>query len=151
MEQFFPISGHWVWWVAAGLLLIGELLAPGVFLIWLAAAAALTGLADLLIGLTWQAELIVFAVLALVSVYAGRSLYRGRVMKPSDNPHLNRRQQGYVGRSFKLKEPIVDGRGKLAIDDTIWEIEGPDLPAGSHIEVAAVNDMRLVVAESKSR
>ncbi len=148
MEQFFPLLGHWAWWVAAGLLLIVELLAPGIFFIWLAIAAALTGLAAMIFGMTWQTELIVFAVLSVASVFAGRSLYRGRAVSPQDNPHLNRRQQGYVGRSFKLRQPIVDGRGKLTIDDTIWEIEGPDLPSGAHIRVTAVNGMRLVVSSA---
>ena len=52
---------------------------------------------------------------------------------------------GYVGRSFTLKEPIVDGRGKLAIEDTVWEIEGPDLAAGTRVKVTAVSGMSLIV------
>ena len=55
------------------------------------------------------------------------------------------RQLGYVGRSFTLKQPIVNGRGKLTIEDTVWEIEGPDMEAGTRIKVTAVNDMMLVV------
>ena len=58
-------------------------------------------------------------------------------MEPADNPYLNRRQMGYVGRSFTLKEPIVDGRGKLTIEDTVWEIEGPDLAPGTRVKVTA--------------
>jgi membrane protein implicated in regulation of membrane protease activity len=146
MDQFFPYLGHWVWWVAAGVLLLLELLAPGVFFIWLAAAAALTGIADAMYDLSWQAELLVFAAFAVVAVVAGRKLYRGSGVEPEDNPHLNRRQLNYVGRSFTLKEPIVDGRGKLAIEDTIWEVEGPDLSAGTRVKVTAVNGMSLVVA-----
>jgi membrane protein implicated in regulation of membrane protease activity len=67
-------------------------------------------------------------------------------MVPADNPHLNRRQMGYVGRTFTLKEPIVDGRGKLTIEDTVWEVEGPDIPAGTRIKVTAVSGMSLIVA-----
>jgi membrane protein implicated in regulation of membrane protease activity len=66
-------------------------------------------------------------------------------MVPEDNPFLNRRQLGYVGRTFTLKDPIVDGRGKLAIEDTVWEIEGPDLAAGRRIKVTAVRNMSLIV------
>ena len=36
------------------------------------------------------------------------------------------------------QEPIVDGRGKLSIEDTVWEIEGPDLAAGTRVKVTAV-------------
>jgi inner membrane protein len=145
MEHFIPYLGYWIWWVIAGLLLILELLAPGIFFIWLAVAAGLTGLADMVFDLAWQAELLLFAVFSLVSVIAGRKVYRGRNVEPEDNPYLNRRQHGYVGRSFKLDQPIANGRGKLTIDDTIWEVEGPDLAAGSLVRVTDVSGMRLVV------
>ena len=71
--------------------------------------------------------------------------HNGPAMEPADNPFLNRRQMGYVGRSFTLNQPIVNGRGKLTIEDTMWEIEGPDLAAGTRIKVTAVKDMTLVV------
>jgi membrane protein implicated in regulation of membrane protease activity len=146
MEQLFPFLGDWVWFVAAGILLLLELLSPGVFFIWLGIAAALVGVIDNIHDLPWQGELVLFAVLAVISVVAGRRFYNGKAMEPRDNPHLNRRQMGYVGRSFTLKQPIVDGRGKLTIEDTVWEIEGPDMAAGTRIKVTAVNDMTLVVA-----
>jgi len=146
MEQLFPILGNWVWFVAAGIFLLLELVSPGVFFIWLGIAAALTGVIDNLHDLTWQGELAVFAVLAVISVVVGRRFYNGPAMEPADNPFLNRRQLGYVGRSFTLKQPIVNGRGKLTIEDTVWEIEGPELEAGTRIRVTAVNDMTLVVA-----
>lgn len=145
MEQVFPILGQWSWFVLAGLFLLLELFLPGVFFIWLAFAAAATGVADWLFDLPWQAELLIFAFTAAVAVYGGRRFYRGPGMEPVDNPHLNRRQMGYVGRVFTLREPISDGRGKLAIEDTVWEIEGPDLAAGSRIRVTAVKGMSLVV------
>jgi inner membrane protein len=146
MEHFIPYLGYWIWWVIAGLLLILELLAPGIFFIWLAVAAGLTGLADMAFDVPWQAELLMFAVSSLVSVIAGRRVYRGRNVEPEDNPYLNRRQHGFVGRSFTLDQPIANGRGKLTVDDTIWEIEGPDLAAGALVRVTAVSGMRLVVA-----
>ena len=146
MEELIPILGNWVWFVAAGILLLLELLSPGVFFIWLGIAAALTGIADNVQNLPWQGELALFAVLSVVSVVVGRRFYHGAAMEPADNPHLNRRQFGYVGRSFTLSQPIVNGRGKLTIEDTVWQIEGPDMAAGTRVTVTAVNDMTLVVA-----
>lgn len=146
MEQVFPFLGHWAWFVAAGVLLIIELLLPGVFFIWLAVAAALVGLADVAMDLPWQAEWLLFALLAAVAVIIGRRFYGGPRVEPEDNPYLNRRQMGYVGRTFTLKEPITEGRGRLTIEDTVWEIEGPDMPAGTRIRVTAVKGMCLIVA-----
>lgn len=145
MEQIFPLLGQWVWFVAAGVLLLLELMSPGVFFIWLAAAAAVLGIADIVLDLPWQAELLLFAFLSAVALFTGRRFYRGPGMEPRDNPYLNRRQMGYVGRTFTLKEPITDGRGKLAIEDTVWEIEGPDLAAGTRVKVTAVSNMSLIV------
>ena len=41
----FGLEPHWWWLIGGAVLGIAELLAPGIFLIWLAAAAAVTGLA----------------------------------------------------------------------------------------------------------
>ena len=146
MEQFIPVLGPWLWWVAAGALLILELMAPGVFFIWLGIAAALTGLVDLVFGLNWQSELLVFAGFAVISVMAGRAILKRRPGGDAEHAHLNRRQQGYVGHSYTLKQAIVGGRGKLTIDDTVWEVEGPDLPAGARVKVTRVDGMKLQVA-----
>ena len=144
MEQFLPVLGTWVWWVVAGVLLILELLAPGVFLIWLAIAAAVTALVDIVLPMGWQGELLVFAVASLVSVMIGRAVMARRGAE-GDQPFLNRRHQGYVGKSYVLREAIVDGRGKLTIEDTVWDIEGPDMPAGSRVRVTGTEAMRLTV------
>jgi membrane protein implicated in regulation of membrane protease activity len=145
MDQVFPMLGVWVWFVAAGLLMLLELFSPGVFLLWLGVAAGLTGLAGVFLPMPWQAELLLFAVLSALTVFAGRRVYRGRPMQPADNPYLNRRQMSYVGRSFTLREPLSGGRGKLTIEDTVWDIEGPDLPAGAGVKVISVRNMSLVV------
>jgi membrane protein implicated in regulation of membrane protease activity len=146
MEQLFPLLGQWAWFVAAAILLLFELISPGVFFLWLAIAAVLTGIADSVFGMPWQAELLLFAVLSVVAVFSGRRVYKGPGMQPADNPFLNRRQMGYVGRTLTLKEPVVDGRGRLTIEDTLWDIEGPDMPAGTRVRVTAVTGMSLIVA-----
>jgi hypothetical protein len=38
----------------------------------------------------------------------------------SDQPKLNRRGEQYVGRTFTLEEPIVNGHGKIRVDDSTW-------------------------------
>ena len=63
----------------------------------------------------------------------------------SDQPHLNRRLQGFVGQSFVLDQAIVNGRGKLRIQDALWDVAGPDLPAGTRVSVMEVDGMQLKV------
>lgn len=144
--QFIPdILGFWLWWVLVGVLLILELMMPGVFFIWLAIAAALVALLDAAVDMAWQYELLAFAAFSLVSVYAGRAVLRRRESKDSDSPHLNQRMQGYIGRSFPLTQAISAGRGKVVIDDTVWEVVGRDAAKGTMVRVTAVDGLRLVV------
>ena len=46
---------------------------------------------------------------------------------------------------FTLDGAIVDGRGRLKIDDTVWLIAGPDLPAGTHVRVTGADNTLLRV------
>ncbi|WP_029353661.1 NfeD family protein [Bosea sp. 117] len=137
--------GPWSWFILAGLLMIGELAAPGAYLLWLGLAAAACGAVGFLVDLPWQAEILLFAVLALAMVALGRWV-TPRPSEGSDRPFLNRRAEGYVGRSFVLDEPIVGGVGRVRIDDTVWRIVGADQPAGSRVVVQRVDGATLVVA-----
>ena len=130
-------------WLILGLLLIGlETVAPGIFLIWLGIAALLTGLLDYGFGLSWQAALVVFAGLSLLSVIAGRTLTRHR---PAAGDTLNRRGEALVGRLFLLDQAIASGEGRIRIDDTVWRVTGPNIPAGSQVRVARIDGATLVV------
>lgn len=146
MGELLPfLGGAWFWWIAAGVLLIGELLMPGVFLIWLAGAAALAGAADLVFGLGWQGELAVFAVFSLLLVIASWKYVTKQHSPRSDQPDLNQRQLGYVGRRTTVLQAISNGSGKVRIDDSVWDVSGPDLPVGTQVVVTAVKGSTLVV------
>lgn len=137
------LTAFWVWMIAAALLMIAELAAPGTYLIWLGLAALATGLVLALVSLGWQAQLVLFALLALASVLAGRRL--ARAQKASDQPFLNRRAAALVGRAFRLREPIEGGVGQVRVDDTIWRVIGEDCPAGSRVVVIGVEGATLRV------
>lgn len=143
MAELATLYSPWTWFTLAGLLLIGELLSPGVFLMWLGGAAALTGLVDITLGLGWQSEVVVFAVLSAALVFASWNWVKNQRSPKSDQPHLNLRHGAYVGREFVLDRAIINGSGKLKIEDTIWDVDGPDLPAGARVKVTAVNGLRL--------
>jgi membrane protein implicated in regulation of membrane protease activity len=145
MSELVSLQGGWFWFILAGLLLIGELLSPGVFLMWLAAAAVIAGLSDVVLNLSWTAEIILFGVASLLLVVASWK-YVSRSWNPvSDQPHLNNRHNGYVGRVFVLERPIANGAGKLRIEDSLWDVDGPDAEVGARVKVTSVNGLRLVV------
>src|SRR5690348_13285009 len=78
--------GPWLLFFVAAALMLMELAAPGMFLFWFGLAAAATGLVDLVIDLSWQRELLLFAVLALAFAFLGRNLMRRLASEPQDKP-----------------------------------------------------------------
>ena len=140
--------GPWAWWVLGIVLLILEVLLPGVFLVWIGIAAIVTGALSLLLWeqafWTWQVQWLVFAVLSLVAALIGRRIVSARG-ETSDQPHLNQRGQSLVGRTATLEQPISEGRGRIRLDDTMWSVQGPDLPVGARVRVTASNGLDLTV------
>jgi inner membrane protein len=135
----------WHWWVLGVALLIFELLAPGVFFLWIGLSAFVVGaIAALLPILSWQYQLFLFSVLSIVSVVLWR-IYLNKHPIKTDRPLLNRRSAQYIGRVFTLEEPIVNRRGKIKVDDSIWKIEGEDCPAHTQVKVVSVNGVVLQV------
>jgi membrane protein implicated in regulation of membrane protease activity len=144
--EFVEGLGAWTWWILGAVLLAIEVFAPGNVFVWFGVAAILTGALALFTELSWQTELIVFIVLSVVLVVAGRRFFASR-MESSDQPLLNERAVRYVGKTFVLAEPIVDGTGRIRIDDTQWRIEGADMPSGSRVKVAGVDGTVLSVVK----
>ena len=145
MQDLLTFFGSWTWWVVAGIFFLLELALPGVVFIWLGLAAVAVGFIGFLVDLTWQIQLVLFAALSVALVLAARPWFRKRQLAGSDRPNLNRRMHAFVGRSFVLDQPIANGRGKLSIEGTWWEVHGPDQPKGEWVRVKRIEDMRLIV------
>jgi inner membrane protein len=113
-------------------------------MLWLGLAALAVGLLSFAIDWSWQVQLVAFAVLSLALVPVWRR-YAPRVEKPSDSPLLNRRAESHIGRVFVLENPIIDGVGRVRIDDTIWRVTGPDSAAGSRVRIVRAEGPNLFV------
>lgn len=136
----------WHWLVVAAVFAVIELAVPAMVCIWFAAAALGTAvIAWFAPSLTWEHQALIFAALAVASVAIGRMAFT-RVRTRSSDVHLNRRAETYVDRIFTLDRPVVNGRGRLKVDDTVWLVEGPDLPAGTRVLVTGVENTLLRVA-----
>ena len=135
----------WHWWVLAVLLMLIEVLAPGTFFLWLGMAAGLVGLLLVILpDLGWQLQVLIFAVLAVLSVLAGRAWLKRHPIETADTG-LNRRADALVGEVHVLAEAIHTGRGAVKVGDTVWRAEGPDLPKGSRVRIVAVHGTTLKV------
>jgi membrane protein implicated in regulation of membrane protease activity len=123
------------------------MIVPGFFLVWIGLAALAVGALSLLFWdsafWVWELQAILFAVLAVAATLIGRRLTL-RADK-TDEPFLNQRGASLVGRTATLAEPIREGRGRIRLDDTFWQVMGPDLPAGTQVRVVASNGRDLTV------
>jgi membrane protein implicated in regulation of membrane protease activity len=130
--------GVWSWLIFGIVLLVAELLLPGNFLVWVGIAGIITGGLSLLFADSswwiWQSQWIVFAVLSMISVFVGRR-WLVRSNAASDEPTLNQRSASLIGRTANLIDPIVNGHGRVKIGDTVWMVNGPDLPVGAKVRV----------------
>ena len=135
----------WHWLGIALLLLILELVSFSGFLLWIAFSAGVVSATVFLfpeLPMTYQ--FLFFSIASLLGCICWR-YYLQHHPKPLNKLKLNRRNEQYIGRVFILQEAIMDGRGKIRVDDSIWRVEGKDLPIGSKVRVVGVDGVVLRV------
>ncbi|WP_337270114.1 NfeD family protein [Oryzifoliimicrobium ureilyticus] len=139
--------GLWGWWVLGLTLLAFEIVVPGFFLFWIGLAALAVGALSLLLWETpiwaWQVQALAFAALSVAAIMIGRRWTGAN--KLSDEPFLNDRGASLVGRTAILVEPITNGKGRIRLDDTTWQVMGPNLPAGAQVRIIASHGRDLTV------
>jgi len=137
--EFLEQIVYWHWLVA-GLILIGlEMLDGSGHLIWLGISALFVGVVHKFFPeMSWLTQIILFALASIISIYAWKT-HKKNNPEVDQFPTLNKRGSNYIGRTFTLSDPIVDGVGKVNVDDTIWIVYGPDLEMGAKIKVTGLN------------
>jgi membrane protein implicated in regulation of membrane protease activity len=133
-------------WLVAGLVLSAiETLAPGAFLIWIGAAAAIVGAVGYFLPMSFVAQLILFAILVAALVLVGRRVYGSFNNGPGPLPQS--RAHAMIGADFFLDEAIARGYGRIRVGDSSWRVAGPDCPAGALVKVVAVEQGSLLRVE----
>lgn len=141
----------WNWWVFALVLIIVEVLVAGTFFLWMGISAGLVGLVLFVMpGLGWEIQLSLFAIFSVISIIISR-IWLAKHARTATPSTLNRRGSQYIGREFTLTEPIVNGIGRLNVDDTIWRISGPDMDSGVQIIVDGIDGTILRVKSTPAK
>ena len=136
--------GPWSWLIIGCVLLGLEVLIPGIFMLWFGVAAVITGAIVLAIPMGFQAQLIIFIVASVISVFVGRYLYSASNSN-SDHPLLHKRGQQLIGKTFKVTQAIENGKGKVKVGDSEWIVKGEDAEIGSIVKVVAIEGNSLLV------
>lgn len=146
MHTLFAL-GPWNWMILAAILFVLEVTAPGIFFMWFGLAAVATGLIAFALDIGWQWQLVWFCLLSLAAVLLALKYLRKHPLH-SERPLLNERAVQHIGQCFDLIEPIVNGRGSVKIGDSIWRVEGPELPKGARVRILGADGTVLKVTSA---
>ena len=136
----------WVWLAICVASVVVELVTPQVVSIWFAAGAFVCMWLAFIPGLPWWAQIIIFAVLSVVALFA---------LRPVCRRYLDRRKtatnvDSLIGKQVRmLSEANFDVLGSAKIGDVVWSVKGKDdavLPQGAIVTVEAVEGNKLVAA-----
>ncbi|MEB8194516.1 NfeD family protein [Raoultella terrigena] len=145
MIAMILVHPHLFWLSLGGLLLAAEMLGGNGYLLWSGVAGVITGVLTWMLPLGWEWQGTLFAALTLLAAWLWSRWLRGQVkrQKPAD-ARLNQRGNQLIGRIFSLETALVNGRGHVRVGDSSWPVVADeDLPAGSKVEVLAVEGITL--------
>lgn len=143
-EWLDSISTHW-FWLSLGLVLgVAEMVAPGFFLMWLGLAALIVGLLDYALPIAIPFQVALFAVLSVLTVFAGKKFLNDNPIA-TDDPKLNDRGARLTGEVVTVVEAITDGRGRVKVGDTEWNARGTDAGVGARVRVTGADGAVLLV------
>jgi inner membrane protein len=144
MEWIDNLDPHWLWLALGLALIVGEMTIPGVFMIWLAGAAIVTGLVTWVVPIGIPFQIVLFAGLAMVAVFAGRNYLRANPIEAAD-PMMNDRGARAIGESVVVTQVIEGGSGRVKLGDSEWLAHGPDAEPGTRMRVTGHDGAILVV------
>ncbi|GKW36127.1 NfeD family protein [Pectobacterium carotovorum] len=138
-------NAHWFWLSLGGLLLAAEMLGASGYLLWSGLSAVLVGLLTWVMPLGWPLQGTIFAILTIVTALLWWYWLRKRTLSRPQSM-LNQRGQQLVGLRATLTDPVINGFGRVNIGDSSWRVKSEqDLPAGTHVEVIAIDGITLHV------
>ncbi|AHG21491.1 membrane protein [Chania multitudinisentens RB-25] len=146
MFEQIAANPQWFWISLGGLLLATEMLGASGYLLWSGVSAVLVGiLVRLLPQLNWEWQGSIFAVMTIAVAYLWWYWLRQRPVS-SGSQVLNQRNRQLIGTRTTLTEAMHNGLGRVNIADSSWRAQAnEDLPAGTEVEVVAVEGVTLVV------
>lgn len=144
MDWLLSLGTHWAWFALGLLLAAAEMLVPGVFFIWMAGAAILTGILTFILPIGVVMQIAIFVVLAMVTVYTGKRYLRDHPITEAD-PLMNKRGGRLVGETAVVVSAIEGGSGRVRHGDSEWIARGPDSAVGARVRISGSEGAVLMV------
>ncbi|OCC24310.1 hypothetical protein MB02_06875 [Croceicoccus estronivorus] len=144
MDGLDNLDPHWAWLAIGLILAAAEMAVPGVFLIWLAGAALVTGVVAWLLPIGLPIQIVIFALLAILAVFTGRNYLRANPVEEAD-PKMNHRGARLAGETAVVTQAIVGGSGRIRHGDSEWLARGPDAAPGVRVRITGSDGAVLLV------
>jgi membrane protein implicated in regulation of membrane protease activity len=148
IADFLTMHAFWGWAALAALLLAAEVGTTTGYLLWPAASAGVVAVAQLFVRPGLMVDLLVFALLTIVTTLLARRLLPRRLRQPG--PDINDRARDLIGRSGQTVGPFNGGRGRVFVDGAEWIAEtdaeaAPPIPGATVKVVDVLGGGRLKV------
>jgi len=141
----FDLDPAWLWLIGGVVLLIAEVIAPGFFLIFIGAAAIITGVLAMALGLPIPVQLGVFAILAFLSArLVGRRFYATRY-DYSPDPFLNNKIGRLLGKVVVVVQAVDSHGGRVRVGDSEWSARGGPAAVGERVRIVDIDGNCLKV------
>lgn len=149
MDWLDSLEPYWIW-ASIGLVLAAlEMIVPGVYLIWLAVAAIITGALTFGLGLSLGSQVVIFASISFIAVFSARRFLRETPIESSD-PLMNQRGHRLIGETALVTQAFDGGTGRIKHGDSEWLARGPDLDVGARVRIVGSDGAILQVAPVES-
>lgn len=138
-----------LWWLSFGIaLLIAEMFTGTLLFLFMGAATFLVAVIVFLIAPPLWAQYLIYGVALVAAVVIWRRFRPNpgdKVEQRAAAEGLNNRLAAYIGRELILEEAIVNGQGRVRLDDSFWNVTGHDAEAGTRVRVVSLSGIVLNV------
>ncbi len=144
MDGLDGVDPHWVWLAIGMVLAMLELVVPGVYLIWFAAAALVTGMLTFVLDPGVTVQIINFVSLSLIAAYSAKRFLRDRPIESAD-PLMNNRGGRLIGETAVVVQALDNGKGRIHHGDSEWIARGADIAVGTKVRIIGHHGAELLV------
>ena len=136
-----------IWFIAAAVLLLAELLVPTFFILPFAIGSFFAGIVSLFTE-SQNFQLSTFVLFSLVGVYLSVKVFGPRNKEKKSNTGFTEGANKYIGMSFVTTEELDIYESTLQhVYGDDWQVVSLDrrIPAGTEVKVISVNGTKLEV------
>ncbi len=131
----FGFSAATLWALLSICLVILEIMIPGIWFIWFTIPATITAIATYFWDLGLIAQLAIFIVLDIITLFLLFKFGRGNMYFNKEDEKMNHRGTEYIGHVAILESAVVNGVGRIKLGDTYWTLNGEDCPVGTQVRI----------------